>query len=213
MEDNSKYSQILQYLKTTFFESDNDIRKQAEASLFELRKIKLILETNLLEHIQDLLQLFQIPDLENKLKTSITIYLKNLIKSKLESKTLQKESVIEILRAYITFYLTGTLKDQLLQNLNLQLQDILNSHYVVSDINIVIQLLDYLNNILTSSPDNLVIYKPICYILQIIISCSCTNSQNIYDLLPKQIVMIDFMFTNVKRLLASVNEDRLLLDM
>jgi hypothetical protein len=207
MEENTKFTETLLNLKISFTETNNQLRRQAEDRLKELRKLNLILEADILDHISILLQLFQMSNLERNIQISLAVYLKNLIHAKLVNKDLDKDTVIGILRTYVSIYLTGTLSDQVIQNLNIQLQDLLGTIYVASDMNIVYQLLDYLYNQLISNNQNLAIYKPICYILQIIISCSCATSQNIYDILSKEIVTIDYMLNILKQLIHSSDDN------
>jgi hypothetical protein len=139
--------------------------------------------------------------------------MKNLLKAKLDSKSLEKETVVELLKSFINIYLSGALSDQIIQNLNLQLQDILNSSYIAKDQNIVIQLLDHLKASLTANPQNINLYKPICYIMQITISCSCTNNQSYNEILPRQILIADQIIELIKGFLLNINDLDLLIRM
>jgi hypothetical protein len=139
--------------------------------------------------------------------------MKNLIRIKLETNDLDKDIVIQLLRSYISIYLTGALTDQIIQTLNLQMGDILASSYVANDMEIVMQLLDYLNEYIIANSQTIGIYKPICYILQMIISTPCTNANNIFDILEKEIRIIDHIVSLIKQLIVNTTDATVILTM
>lgn len=127
----------------------------------------------------------------------MVLYLKNIIKDKLDKKQFSKEQTIDVLKDYIDLYLTAKISDQLYQNLNISLQDILNSGYIIQDNQIIDQLCILLNNYTTHNSENVLQFKPVVNLLQMIISCGSTNLDNITNVLEKIFIMIEYMINKI----------------
>jgi hypothetical protein len=83
-----------------------------------------------------------------------------------------------------------------MQNLNLSLNDVLNSGEVSS---VLPDLIEYLKN----NSNHIGKCKPILYILQLIISSTATDNKNISKYLVKLIEVIDNIIINVNQNLFS----------
>ena len=136
----------------------------------------------MIPHIRTILQALQSPNLTQELKLSTIIYLKNLMRSRIENKIFSKDESHAILQTFVELILTGSLNDQLLQNLNLGLTSLLNSSYITEDSEITINICSFLVtqiNSLAGIKDLLPTrFKPIILLLQTIVSSSCTNETN-----------------------------------
>jgi hypothetical protein len=152
-----------------------------------------------------------IPELTNDIKMSIIIYLKNVLKNKIDQKIFTKEQVLEIIKSFITLILTENLGDNLLQNLNLTLTNILNSSYITGDSNIIVGLCstlkEYTFNLAGSDYEKISRFKPVIYLFQIIISSAASNNENIYDIITKQLEVVDSMINIIKSKL-NLKEDK-----
>jgi hypothetical protein len=185
-------SNTFQLLRKTFTEKDNDQRKLAEAELFQLRKYKLNLDDQIVDHLSSIFFILQNEELDHKLKLSIVLYVKGLLKSKIDSKLLTQEQLVTILKLYIELYLSEKVQDNVLQNLNLSLTDVLNSGQVT---NVIPELILYLKSNVT----NITKFKGIIYIMQLIISTSVSETSNTSVYIIKFSEIIDSMIHLVKQ--------------
>lgn len=194
--DQELIEETLQCLQKTFMEKNNLERQKAEKKLKEL-------EVNILPHIRSIL-LGLGSDLKQDIKLSIILYLKNMIRNRLETRSLTTEEVITLVNTFIEVILTTNLNDQLIQNLSLSLTYILNSNYVIQNPNVVVNISSLLNNFLSKKEASgiteielILSFKPMVMLIQTIISSSGTNSENITDVLAKNFELVDFMITKI----------------
>jgi hypothetical protein len=135
-------------------------------------------------------------EINNNLKMSIILYLKNTLRNKLENKSIEKSEVIQIIETYIELILLGNLEDTLLQNLNLGLTILFNSSYLNDDDKLIVNICQFLLNFFRKDcADELRLLrcKPLIMLYQSIISSLCSNSDNILELISIQFQGIDFM--------------------
>ena len=193
----------LNCLKASFTEKNNQERKKAEAKLFELRNFNFKSESDFLNHICAILEILKSDELDTKMKISVVVYLKNILKQKIEEKNFNKQDLLNILRMFIELYLSEHLSDQLMQNLNLSLNDILNSGLVDESIE---ELINYL--FLFSGQINK--FKPILYLIQLIISSSSTKKSNITSIISKEIQILENIINTLNQ--TNSKEMKMLID-
>lgn len=120
------------------------------------------------------------------------IYLKNILKQKIDQKSLVKQDLLNILRMFLELYLSERLTDQIMQNLNLSLSDILNSGLVDDTI-------EELINYLFTFSGEISKFKPILYLIQLIISSSSTKKNNISGILAKEIEIVENIINTINQ--------------
>lgn len=197
--------ETIQCLIKTFTEKDNAERTKAENKLKEMgKKIYLfILENDILAHLKNILAGFKYGDtLSDEVKLSIVIYLKNTLKSKLNQKLFSKEEIIDITQSFLELILYSHISDNLLQNLSLSLTNIFNSDYFTKDNELIgkicLYLQNYTINLKGTDSEKISKFKPMICLFQIIISSLATNKENIYDVIGKELEIIDSMIILIK---------------
>jgi hypothetical protein len=198
-------NETLECLNKTFSEKNNAERANAEKRLKEL-------ESNFIQHFQILLLSMTSSQLNQDTKLSAIIYLKNILRARIDSRTLTPEDSKSIIQAFIELILTGNLNDQLLQNLNLSLSILFNTKYITEEGNLVVSVCSYLLDFLRREmmdTEKIQISKPVVILLQNIISSTCTNLDNIYEVLQKQFESIDVLiyFITMKLKTLTLKDD------
>jgi len=182
-------NETLECLNKTFSEKNNVERANAEKRLKEL-------ESNIILHFQTLLLGITSNQLNQDTKLSAIIYLKNVLRARIDSRNLTPDESKSIIKAFIELILTGNLNDQLLQNLNLSLSILFNTKYITEEGNLIVNVCSYLLDFVRRDMmdnEKIQISKPIVSLLQNIISSTCTNFDNINDVLQKQFESIDVL--------------------
>lgn len=126
------------------------------------------------------------------------LYLRKLIKNKIQERAITKEIAIELLKMYIEVILTNTLSEVCLQNIAMTLQDILNFRLVSENKNIVNELVDFLSSYLEKNiGTNILTYKNIILIYENIILSSSVSNSNAVEILKKILHGVEFMLNNI----------------
>ena len=114
-----------------------------------------------------------------------------MMRSRIENKSFSKEESHAILQTFVELILTGSLNDQLVQNLNLGLTSLLNSGYITEDSENTVNICQFLVTHIISIAGNKdlvpISFKPIILLLQTIVSSSCTNESNGIQVIAKQL--------------------------
>lgn len=157
-------------------------------------------------HIKNLLYAVRsISNLPLDLKLSIVLYLKNMLKAKIESREINSQYVLEILKDYVDLILTGNLTDKLLQNVNISLTNILNSNTISNNINIANELCLSLKNYTFTKDIDITAFKPVIALFQILISCKSTNSENILDTVLIMVEVLEFIISKINEKFGTIN--------
>jgi hypothetical protein len=191
--DSNLINETLECLSKTFLEKNNEERNKAEKRLKQL-------EENILVHIRTILLGLTSPNITQELKLSVILYLKNIIRHRVELKTFDKEEVMAIIQTFVELMLSGGLNEQLLQNLNIGLTILFNSYYVTEDPKLVVTVCNYLLEYIRkegNDTEKILQCKPIILLIQTTLSCSCTNSKNIFEVVQKQFEIIDCMISPI----------------
>ncbi len=77
--------------------------------------------------------IFQITILDEKVKLSVVIYLKNMIKRKVDKSELPKEPALEILKFYSEFLTNSQVANKLHENIKATIISILNYPVIAQD--------------------------------------------------------------------------------
>jgi hypothetical protein len=165
---------------------------------------------NILSHIKIILLSLTSDKINNSLKMSIILYLKNTLRNKLENKSLEKSEVVQIIETYIELILLGNLEDSLLQNLNLGLTILFNSSYLNEDEKLIVNICQFLVNFFQkecSDELRLLRCKPMIMLYQSVISSLCSNSDNILELISIQFQGIDLMIKFVISKLPDIDQN------
>jgi len=174
--------------------------------------LNLLLENDILAHLKNIIAGFKFgTGLSDDIKLSIVIYLKNTMKSKLVQKLFSKEDILDITQSFLELILYSTVSDNLLQNLTLCLTNIFNSIYFTKDNDLIqkifVFLQNYTVNLQGSDIEKISKFKPMICVFQIIISSLATNKENIFDVIGKELEIVDSMILLIKSNLISNKEN------
>ena len=188
-QEDSLLNETLECLNKTFSEKNNVERSKAEKRLKEL-------ESNIIQHIRLILVGLTKDVLNQELKLSVIIYLKNTLRTRLDTRSFNKEEVMGIMQTLVELMLSGSLNDQLLQNLNIALTILLNSKYITENSSLIVSVCAYLIQFIQkegSESSKIMQFKPVILLLQTIVSSVCTNSENIFEVVSKHFEALDYM--------------------
>lgn len=139
------------------------------------------------------------------MKVSVILYLRKIVKNRIQDKSLSREYAIEILKYFVDVVLTSNLSDTSLQNLTLSLQDLLNFRLVSENKQITNDLIDLLANYLQNNVGvNVLNYKSIIILLENIMLSSSVSHQNVNDILQKTLSMGEYMLSNILSLFSKL---------
>ncbi len=133
------------------------------------------------------------------------------MKSKLVQKLFSKEDILDITQSFLELLLYTTVSDNLLQNLTLCLTNIFNSVYFTKDNDLIQKLCQYLQdytiNLQGSDIEKISKFKPMICLFQIMISSLATNKENIYDVIGKDLEIVESMILLIKSNLTMNKEN------
>jgi hypothetical protein len=162
-----------------------------------------LIENDILAHLKNILAGFRLGEnISDDTKLSIVIYLKNTLKSKLVNKLFSKEDIIDITQSFLELILFTNVTENLLQNLSLSLTNIFNSVYFTKDNELIGRVFTYLQNYTLNlqggDVEKIAKFKPMISIFQIVISSLTTNKENIYDVIGKELEIVESMIVLVR---------------
>lgn len=138
------------------------------------------------------------------------IYAKNLLNNRIQTSTIDKEQLVEILKTLCDILLDAKLSESLKENINLLLIIVLNSNVFREDTHTIVNICELLRNFILDKTDSQT-FKPVINLFQSIISSKCSNENNIYDIAGKQLEAVDHMVKTFRGLVSSVTNVELLL--
>lgn len=110
-----------------------------------------------------------------------------------------------MISSYIEIFLNANLTDHLLLNLNSNFIEILNSPDIVKDPSVLLELCEHLSKFLQTNADNLPKYKPIIYLMQILITCNSCQKSNILEIIKSNLFLLDFIIEKINNNLTNIN--------
>ena len=162
----------------------------------------------MIPHIKNvLLGLRYITPEQNKkdARMDLIIYLKNLVKTRLASDELKKESIVDLISNYVDIYLNCSLTDNLLQILNMNFVELLNSEYIIKDSAVILQLCNHLISFISSNQNDISKFKTVLYLIQILAASHSCSETNLLEIINHHIQIIEFINKIISENIQNIN--------
>ena len=168
--------EILTHLRSTYMSPDENIRKQAEKKLSEMK------DQNFLGFSTQLIEILKSPTniIDSNLKLSIISFLNKIIPEKIEKNDFPKDTRNTIIQLYLIIMVNPIMSNKEIDNLGETFTALLDT--TVNEKNsVLIDIINYINSQLNSM--SLGSVKGVITILSSILSSSALNKNIFYDVL------------------------------